>query len=106
MRVVENIHPPLTGPADFDDVQPPHQGRDVDERLRMERRRRAAQLVEQLKLTASITSKLDSSTTSSAPAPPQSVPAAVAHAVVADLRRRQEANRATLEAEAKVGQHP
>ncbi|KAK4470561.1 hypothetical protein MN116_006104 [Schistosoma mekongi] len=81
-----------------------------EERLREERRKKAAQLVTQLKLTNSIaktnvntsstTSKpptiIISSTTadryrSSPPPAPDSVPAAVAHAVVANMKRRREA---------------
>ncbi|CAH8592822.1 unnamed protein product [Heterobilharzia americana] len=89
-----------------------------DERLREERRKKAAQLVHQLKLTSSITkTTLNSNSTSvkpvanstsskmtndrhrvSPPPAPDSVPAAVAHAVVANLKRRQEA----LEAENKA----
>nr|AAW25128.1 SJCHGC09371 protein [Schistosoma japonicum] len=81
-----------------------------EERLREERRKKAAQLVTQLKLTNSIakanvntcsaTSKpstvtISSSTAdryrSSPPPAPDSVPAAVAHAVVANMKRRREA---------------
>ncbi|CAH8856108.1 unnamed protein product [Trichobilharzia szidati] len=91
-----------------------------DERLREERRKKAAQLVHQLKLTSSImktTSENNNNITAakpvtttdipskkmtersrvSPPPAPDSVPAAVAHAVVANLKRRQEA----LEAESK-----
>lgn len=88
-----------------------------EERLREERRKKAAQLVTQLKLTNSITKgSINTSTTisksstvnttsttanryrSSPPPAPDSVPAAVAHAVVANMKRRREA----LEIENKV----
>ncbi|CAH8516150.1 unnamed protein product [Schistosoma turkestanicum] len=81
-----------------------------EERLREERRKKAAQLVTQLKLTNSITkANTDTSTTmsrsstvdtasttvnryrSSPPPAPDSVPAAVAHAVVANMKRHREA---------------
>ncbi|CAH8584924.1 unnamed protein product [Schistosoma rodhaini] len=81
-----------------------------EERLREERRKKAAQLVTQLKLTNSITKgSINTSTTvpksstvsttsttsdryrSSPPPAPDSVPAAVAHAVVANMKRRREA---------------
>ncbi|GAA29049.2 splicing factor suppressor of white-apricot homolog [Clonorchis sinensis] len=91
----------------------------TEERLRQERRRRAAQLVAQLRTGASSANVSSSSrsdhssmrpcasmsalsVSSSPPPAPDSVPAAVAHAVVASLKRRHEESLASLEAEVKA----
>ncbi|CAL8098080.1 unnamed protein product [Calicophoron daubneyi] len=90
-----------------------NQSQEHDEQLRKERRRRAAQLVAQLRLTAPLLNSsqtspnqhqaMKPSVSSATPPPaPDSVPAAVAHAVVASLKRRQEASLASLEAEIKA----
>ncbi|OON22151.1 surp module, partial [Opisthorchis viverrini] len=97
----------------------PDKSNRTEERLRQERRRRAAQLVAQLRTGASsasvsFASRSDHSSmrpcasmsalsvSSSPPPAPDSVPAAVAHAVVASLKRRHEESLASLEAEVKA----
>nr|CAH8854253.1 unnamed protein product [Trichobilharzia regenti] len=100
-----------------------------DERLREERRKKAAQLVQQLKLTSSImkttsennvtaakpvtvtvtdipSKKMTDRSGVSPPPAPDSVPAAVAHAVVANLKRRQEALEAEMKSRKKRHRSP
>ncbi|KAF6775338.1 hypothetical protein AHF37_05735 [Paragonimus kellicotti] len=87
-----------------------------EKRLQKERRKRAAELVAQLRSTASTSLTRNSGGTDGhpysnaatlkvAPSPPpapDSVPAAVAHAVVASLKRRHEESLASIKAEAKA----